>query len=82
MLFSPADLMTEHWLPEIPEMEGKLVEDENYKAISIKLHQLSTVNGLPDLKAYLSLSGEVKKLNIDDSGGTKYIDLIKCFIFA
>ena len=69
MLFSPEDLMTEHWLPIMPDMAGKLAQDDDYKALNVKLHQLASINGLPDLKSYLSLSGDVNKLNVNASGG-------------
>ena len=70
MLFSPPDLKSEKWLPEIPVVSTLQQNfDEEYRAVNVKLQQLATVNGLPNLKSYLSISGDVEKLNISDGEG-------------
>ena len=73
MLFSPQDLKTEHWLPQIPEVAPNQIIDADYLAASVKLQHLVTVNGLPNLQSYLSISGDVQKLNINSSDGNKLI---------
>ena len=62
MLFSPPDLKSEHWLPQIPDIasRGKNI-DEEVQEFTVRLQQLSTVNGLPSLQSYLSLSRDVQK---------------------
>ena len=69
MMFSPPDLKSEKWFPEIPILTAGENFDEDYKALSVKLQQLATVNGLPDLKSYLSISADVHKLTITESEG-------------
>ena len=73
MMFSPPDLKSEKWFPEIPIITNhQQTFDGDYKAISVKLQQLATVNGLPNLKSYLSISGDVQKLNMNESEGKTF----------
>lgn len=77
MLFSPSDLKSEYWLPQMPEIvAGKNIMDEDYKLFTVRLQQLATVNGLPNLQSYLSISGDIQKKNINESNGIKVILLI------
>jgi len=74
MLFSPSDLKSEHWLPQIPNVaKGINMDDEEYQILRIKLQQLATINGLPNLQSYLSISGDVQKMNMVDSNGKESI---------
>jgi hypothetical protein len=76
MLFSPTDLKSEHWLPQIPDIAAGKNIDEDYKILAVKLHQLATVNGLPNLQSYLSISGDVQKFNMAHTNGNIFIYLL------
>jgi len=73
MMFSPPDLKSEAWLPLLPIVKPGPNFDEEYKSLSVKLQQLATVNGIPNLKSYLSISGDVQRLNINETKGTIFL---------
>ena len=49
------------------------MDNEEYQILRIKLQQLATINGLPNLQSYLSISGDVQKMNMVDSNGNESI---------
>ena len=57
MLFTDESLVTEVWLPAEPS--AGLAIDPILQDTHIQLHQLAVVNGLPDLRRFMGLEGDI-----------------------
>ena len=83
MLFTHEDLVTESWLPKRPpngpsSNQVSIHIPKEFESCSIQLHEFAVVNGLPDLEAFLGLTGDITKLTakarsgVADVGGNIY----------